>query len=196
VRRVEAKALGLRIAGGGWNIGPFGEPGSPELVDRLHRGGFKDRGFSWEMPEETDLKHMARHTVPGGSLICIASLSGTAAIPSNVLYGCAKAAVLAAVRYAAVEYASRPIRVNAISPGIIDTPMVESLTRNPQVLAGFLKETPLGRITTPEEVADCALWLSVNATSMTGTSTIIDGGMHLRRPPRPEDVTEDAYSQL
>ena len=142
------------------------------------------------------LKHMARHTAPGGSLVSIASLSGTAVIPANVVYGCAKAAVLSAVRYAAVEFASLGIRVNAISPGIIDTPMVESLTQNPPVFAGFLKETPLGRIVTPEEIAECALWLSVGATSMTGTSLVVDGGMHLRRPPHPEDLTEDAYSRL
>jgi len=131
------------------------------------------------------LKHMARHTAPGGSLVSIASLSGTAVIPANVVYGCAKA-----------EFASLGIRVNAISPGIIDTPMVESLTQNPPVFAGFLKETPLGRIVTPEEIAECALWLSVGATSMTGTSLVVDGGMHLRRPPHPEDLTEDAYSRL
>jgi NAD(P)-dependent dehydrogenase (short-subunit alcohol dehydrogenase family) len=95
-----------------------------------------------------------------------------------------------------VEFASLGIRVNAISPGIIDTPMVESLTQNPPVFAGFLKETPLGRIVTPEEIAECALWLSVGATSMTGTSLVVDGGMHLRRPPHPEDLTEDAYDRL
>jgi NAD(P)-dependent dehydrogenase (short-subunit alcohol dehydrogenase family) len=142
------------------------------------------------------LKHMARNIAPGGSLISIASLAATAVIPGNVIYGCAKAAVVAAVRYAAVELAPRGIRVNAISPGIIDTPMVKSLTSNPVVFGGFLRETPLGRIVSPEEVANCALWLSVDATSMTGTSTILDGGMHLRRPPQPDELTEGAYSGL
>lgn len=142
------------------------------------------------------LKHMARHTAAGGSLISIASLSATAVIPGNVIYGVAKAAVVAAIRYAAVEFAPRGIRVNAISPGIIDTPMVESLTSNPAILSGFLKETPLGSVVPPEEIGECALWMCVDALSMTGTSTIIDGGMHLRRPPHPEDLAADAYANL
>lgn len=83
-----------------------------------------------------------------------------------------------------------------VSPGIIDTPMVESLTSNAAVSSGFLKETPLGEIVSPEEVAKCAVWLWVDAMSMTGTSTIVDGGMHLRRPPHPEDLAENAYAQL
>jgi len=141
-------------------------------------------------------KHMARHTAQGGSLISIASLAATAVIPGNAIYGIAKAGVVAAVRYAGVEYAPLGIRVNAISPGIIDTPMVESLTSNEAVFSGFLKETPLGEIVSPEEIAKCALWISVDATSMTGTSTIVDGGMHLRRPPHPEDLAADAYAQL
>jgi NAD(P)-dependent dehydrogenase (short-subunit alcohol dehydrogenase family) len=142
------------------------------------------------------LKHMARHTAAGGSLVSIASLSATAVIPGNVIYGVAKAGVVAAIRYAAVEYAPRGIRVNAISPGIIDTPMVESLTSNPAVFSGFLKETPLGHIVSPEEIAKCALWLCVDALSMTGTSTIVDGGMHLRRPPHPDELAENAYAEL
>ena len=79
---------------------------------------------------------------------------------------------------AALEYATRGIRINAVCPGTINTPMAQSLTGgDPKVLAEFLKDEPIGRIGAPEEIASAVLWLcSPGASYVIAHALLVDGG--------------------
>jgi NAD(P)-dependent dehydrogenase (short-subunit alcohol dehydrogenase family) len=79
---------------------------------------------------------------------------------------------------AALEYASRGIRINAVCPGTIDTPMVaEMLAKEPEVMKEILREQPIGRLGRPEEIAAAVLWLcSRGASFVIGHGLVVDGG--------------------
>ncbi len=113
----------------------------------------------------------------GGSIINIASTAGMTATPGLGVYGAAKAGVMQLSRSAAVEYAADKIRVNAICPAMIETPMVAHLMKtNPQDAARVLAVTPMGRVGQPSEVADVALFLASDESSyVTGVSLPVDG---------------------
>jgi NAD(P)-dependent dehydrogenase (short-subunit alcohol dehydrogenase family) len=113
----------------------------------------------------------------GGSIINIASTAGITASPGLGVYGASKAGVIQLARSAAVEYAHDRIRVNAICPAMIETPLVAHLLRtNPQDAARVLAVTPLGRIGQPREVADVALFLASDESSyVTGVALPVDG---------------------
>jgi NAD(P)-dependent dehydrogenase (short-subunit alcohol dehydrogenase family) len=102
----------------------------------------------------------------------------------NVAYSASKHAVIGITRTAALEYARAGIRVNAVCPAFIKTPMVEGLasTGNPQwSLERLAHMQPLGRIGTAEEVAEAVVWLCSDAASfVTGVAFPIDGGTTAR----------------
>ena len=113
----------------------------------------------------------------GGSIINIASTAGMTATPGLGVYGASKAGVMQLSRSAAVEYAAHKIRVNAICPAMIETPLVAHLLKtNPEDAARVLAVTPMGRVGQPREVADVALFLASDASSyVTGVSLPVDG---------------------
>lgn len=130
------------------------------------------------------LKHAARHIADGGSITCIASLNGRQPGTGMAAYCSAKAGVLMLVEVAALELAQRQVRVNAISPGLVDTPLVAGISFVPGLTEDYLANTPLGRSGRPEEIADMAAFLaSDKAAWMTGTAVDLNGGAHLRRYP-------------
>ena len=83
---------------------------------------------------------------------------------------------------AAIDYAGRGIRINAVCPGVIQTAMVDELiTRNPALEQQFTKDIPAGRLGKPSEIADAVLWLcSPQATYMNGQGLIVDGGITIK----------------
>lgn len=115
----------------------------------------------------------------GGAIVNTASIAGLVA-NSTLHYATSKHAVVGMTRSAGVDYAARGIRVNAVCPGAIHTPMVER-----SIAAGF-KEVienlhPIGRIGEPEEIADAVLWLcSDQASFVTGHALPVDGGFVAR----------------
>ena len=130
------------------------------------------------------LKHAARVVRDGGSLITIASLNARQAAEGYAAYCAAKSGVCAVVEVAALELGSRGVRVNAISPGLVDTPLTDLLKSIPGVQDAFTDNTPLGRNGTPEEIAALAVFLSSPLSAWTTGATIdINGGGHLRRYP-------------
>ncbi|MFC8384738.1 SDR family NAD(P)-dependent oxidoreductase [Nocardia sp. NPDC057272] len=130
------------------------------------------------------LKHAARRIADGGSITCIASLNGRQPGTGMAAYCAAKAGVLMLVEVAALELADRRVRVNAISPGLVDTPLVAGIAFVPGLTEDYLENTPLGRSGRPEEIADMAAFLaSDKATWMTGSTIDLNGGAHLRRYP-------------
>ena len=142
------------------------------------------------------VRQMAAKMQAGGSVVAILSLSTTHVQVGVDGYAFAKAASLAMVRYAAAEYAGRGIRINVINPGLIDTPMAATIVKVPAVLDAFLKETPLKAPVDPADIAQTALWLSADAHSVTGAVIEVDGGVHLGRLPRPDELPAAALEGL
>jgi NAD(P)-dependent dehydrogenase (short-subunit alcohol dehydrogenase family) len=132
------------------------------------------------------LKYEARQMLQqdGGAIVNTASLAGLIGFPQNVAYSASKHAVIGITRTAALEYARRNIRVNAVCPAFVHTPMVDSFVNadplhfNLDRLAGM---QPMGRMGTPQEVAQSVVWLcSDQAAFITGIALPLDGGTTAR----------------
>lgn len=116
----------------------------------------------------------------GGAIINTASILGLVAFPTAPAYTAAKHGVVGLTRSAALENAPHGIRVNAICPGFIQTPMVMErglrAAENPEVIEQLTQITPMGRLGEPEEIAAAILWLaSDDASYMTGQAMAVDG---------------------
>ena len=115
----------------------------------------------------------------GGTIVNVASTLGLRGSPNASPYSASKHGVLGLTRTAAIEYAQRGIRINAVCPGAIDTPMMdETFARFPgfrEMLVGFV---PMGRMGSAGEVASAIAWLSSDGASfMTGEALTIEGGL-------------------
>lgn len=128
-------------------------------------------------------RHAARRMNPNGSIVFISSIAATNPWEGYVAYGAAKSALQTLVRYAAIEFADRGIRVNAVCPGPISTPAARYLVDHPRAGAVVAHEVPLGRVASPQEVAEAVAWLGTSPGWITGETIHTDGGMSLRRPP-------------
>jgi 3-oxoacyl-[acyl-carrier protein] reductase len=114
----------------------------------------------------------------GGSMVHIASVAGHRGSRQHAHYATAKAGVLGLARSLAQEFAPRNIRVNSVSPGIIDTPMVNDLMRGKGDY--ILASTPLGRMGTPDEVAGVIAFLASDLASfVTGETVHVNGGYYI-----------------
>lgn len=125
-----------------------------------------------------------KHEIPamlatgGGAIVNNASVDGERAFPMAPAYSAAKHGVLGLTKSVALQYAQEGIRVNAVCPGWIRTPPVqEAIDRRPDALARMMQHQPIGRLGTPEEVADAVVWLcSERASFVVGTALAVDGG--------------------
>jgi NAD(P)-dependent dehydrogenase (short-subunit alcohol dehydrogenase family) len=133
------------------------------------------------------IKHMAAAMNDGGSIILISSSSAQQPIPPYFAYACAKAAADCLVRYAALEFGSRGIRVNSVLPGPIKSELASHLFEIPGMEAAYAREVPLGRVGLPSDYADVVLWLSGPAF-VTGLNIPVSGGNQLTRSPRPDEL--------
>jgi NAD(P)-dependent dehydrogenase (short-subunit alcohol dehydrogenase family) len=107
----------------------------------------------------------------GGSIVNTASIAGLIGLKHHAAYVASKHGIIGLTKTAAVEYASKGIRVNAVCPGTIHTKWVGRVTDK------LNKAHPIGRIGTPEEVAEAIIWLSSEKSSfVTGHSLVVDGG--------------------
>jgi NAD(P)-dependent dehydrogenase (short-subunit alcohol dehydrogenase family) len=112
-----------------------------------------------------------------GSIINVASVVGMRGLPFQGVYGMTKAAVISMTRTMAVELGPANIRVNAISPGLIDTQLAKALTSNAAMASVFTDRAALGRFGQPEEIAGLAVYLASDESSfMTGQVLCLDGG--------------------
>ena len=144
-------------------------------------------GDEWDRVMAINLRGVwscMKHELPqmlrngGGAIVNCSSIGGVIGVPGLAAYHAAKHGVIGLTKTAALEYATRKIRINAVCPGTINTPMAESLTGgDPKILAEFLKDEPIGRIAEPEEVAAAVLWLcSPGASYVVGHALLVDGG--------------------
>lgn len=115
---------------------------------------------------------------PGASLINVASIMGSKGLRQLAGYSATKGAVVALTRALAVEYAPFAIRVNALSPGFVETALTERVLRNQMFEKWLVDRTLLKRLGTAEDIAKAALFLaSDDSAYMTGAELVIDGGM-------------------
>lgn len=130
------------------------------------------------------LKHAGQRIVDGGSIVVISSLNARQPGTAMASYCAAKAGVTMLVEVAALELAPKGVRVNAIQPGVVDTPLTAGLALVPGLMDEYLENTPLGRSGRPEEIAEMAVFLaSEKAAWITGAAFDVNGGAHLQRYP-------------
>ena len=120
----------------------------------------------------------------GASVVLLSSVLASTVSPGLAVYSASKAAVSSLMKTAAIELAPRKIRVNAISPGAIDTELFSKMGMDEQALAGMtdylVSLTPIGRIGKPEEIGQLVAFLSSDEASfITGSEYVIDGGSTL-----------------
>lgn len=128
------------------------------------------------------LKHAARVLGPGGSITSLTSLNARQPGSGMAAYCSAKAGLAMLTEVAALELGPRGIRVNAVSPGLVVTPLTEPAMGIPGIEDDYLANTPLGRAGTPAEVASAVVWIS-RAEWLTGEVLDLNGGAHLQRYP-------------
>ncbi len=117
-----------------------------------------------------------------GAIVNMASVAGLIGTPMLPAYGASKHAVVGLTKSAALGYADRGIRVNAVCPGFINTPMVDGFIEQVLALADRVQQSaPVGRIGQPDEVAATVVWLCSDAASfINGAAVPIDGGLTAR----------------
>lgn len=141
----------------------------------------------WDRIIDVDLHGVflcMKHEIPlilkqrGGAIVNTSSGAGVIGIKGSPAYTAAKHGVIGLTRAAALDYAAQNIRINAVCPGYIDTPMMGRYTGGtPEGRAKVIAEEPVGRMGTPEEIAASVVWLcSDDAAFVIGHAMVIDGG--------------------
>jgi NAD(P)-dependent dehydrogenase (short-subunit alcohol dehydrogenase family) len=128
------------------------------------------------------MKHevpLLRQNEHGGAIVNIASVAGLLGLPNNSPYCASKHAVIGLTRAVALEVASKRVRVNAVCPSYINTPMVSAMLEDqPRLTDNVHQASPMRRLGTPEEVAEAILWLaSSKASFVNGVALAADGGL-------------------
>jgi len=115
-----------------------------------------------------------------GSIINVASVAGQRGRPRNSGYSAAKAGVINFSRALAMEWASKGVRVNVISPGRFLTPLTQPEMSDKEKYTAWVNKVPLGRLGDPDEMKEITVWLASKASSfVTGSTIVIDGGVTL-----------------
>ncbi|WP_028936312.1 SDR family NAD(P)-dependent oxidoreductase [Pseudonocardia spinosispora] len=171
--RTEKGGFDILVANAGvQELRPLAEA-TPEHVDKLV--GVNLRGTLFTVQKALPLLR------DGGSIVLISSTADRVGIPEYTVYSAAKAAQRSFTRSWAADLAGRNIRVNAVSPGPIDTPMIDDMMGSKEkgdaMRATFSEVLPMRRIGRPEEVAAAALFLASDEASFTtGADITVDGG--------------------
>jgi NAD(P)-dependent dehydrogenase (short-subunit alcohol dehydrogenase family) len=120
-----------------------------------------------------ELLHMRRQG--SGAIVNCSSLGGLVGLAGRAAYHASKHGVIGLTKCAALDYAAKGIRINAICPGCIDTPMGDAI--DPAAMREFLRDQPIGRMGTADEIAAAVLWLcSPGASFVLGVALPVDGG--------------------
>lgn len=124
-----------------------------------------------------ELQQMQRQN-GGGTIVNCSSMGGLIGPPGRSAYHASKHGVLGLTKSSTLEYAARNIRINAVCPRVLETPMVDRMMQNEaEITNGYLKNIPSGRLGRPEEVRDVVLWLCRPAsTYVIGQAISVDGG--------------------
>jgi NAD(P)-dependent dehydrogenase (short-subunit alcohol dehydrogenase family) len=159
----------------------------------------------WDAVLDVNVRSMflaVKHAVPlmrrggGGAIVNVASVQAVATQRNVVAYTASKGAIVAMTRAMAVDHAPDSIRVNSVSPGSVDTPMLRESARDASaddpdsVIAQWGAAHPLGRVGTPAEIADAILFLASPLSAfVTGADLRVDGGLTAAvAVPAPSDM--------
>jgi enoyl-[acyl-carrier protein] reductase III len=143
------------------------------------------RAWSWTMDANARALLLgAKRAVPlmsnGGSIVSLSSQGSSRVLPGYMVVGASKAAIETLSRYLAVELAANGIRVNVVSPGVVDTDALHHFPQREAMLEAAEGKTPAGRLVTPEDVARAVDFLTSESASMiTGHTLVVDGGASL-----------------
>jgi NAD(P)-dependent dehydrogenase (short-subunit alcohol dehydrogenase family) len=136
------------------------------------------KGYFWMAREVA--RHLVSRDEKRGAIVNIASIVGMMAAPLQGVYGMTKAAVIAMTRTLAYELGPSGVRVNAISPGLVDTRLAAAIVGNDTLVEEMNSRTALRRVARPEEIAGAALYLASDASSFTtGEVLVVDGGLQI-----------------
>lgn len=150
-----------------------------EYTEAEYRQLFETNLFS--MTELTRLAFPFLKNSGNASVVNMASVAGTFDVQSGPPYGMTKAAIIQLTRHLAAEWAPFNIRVNAVSPWYIETPLTETVLAQPDRLAKIKERTPMNRVGQPEEVASLVAFLAMDKASyITGQNIMVDGGMSIK----------------
>ncbi len=144
------------------------------------------RHWNWAMDiNARALLTLAQQAVPlmtdGGRIMAVSSLGSVRAVENYTAVGASKAALESLVRHLAVELGEKNITVNTISAGAVDTEALKKFPNRNQILDSALERTPMGVLTTPDDVADLALFLASDLAKMIhGQTVVVDGGYSIR----------------
>ena len=174
----------------------FAEVGPIDAV--VNCAGFSNVGLITDMPVDQfrsviDVcltggfivaKHAGKRLPEGGVLVSISSLNGRQPAAGMSAYCAAKAGLSMLTQVAALELGPRGIRVNAIAPGFVHTPLTEPAAMIPGVVEDYVENTALGRAGTPQDIAAAVVFIcSPQASWLTGEVIDLNGGAHLKRYP-------------
>lgn len=152
-------------------LGPMGEMSEETAAEFDQTQAVNLRGVWTFMKHE--LLQMKKQG--SGAIVNCSSLGGLVGLPGRAAYHASKHGVIGMTKSAALDVAAQGIRVNAVCPGCVDTPMGDGI--DPAAMAEFLKLQPIGRMGKPEEVAAAVLWLCSPASSFVlGVALPVDGG--------------------
>lgn len=130
------------------------------------------------------IKHAGRHLGSGGSLVSLTSLNARQPAIGMSAYCAAKAGLSMLTQVAALELGPKGVRVNAVAPGFVHTPLTEGAAVIPGVVEEYVENTALGRAGTPEDIAAAVAFLcSPQSSWLTGEILDLNGGAHLKRYP-------------
>lgn len=201
-------------SGAEWQLCDIAKKGD---VDALFDGAVKDHGkvdiavnaTGWGLMKplldvtEDDLEQMValqfkgvhyflaacvRTMTEGGSVVQVSSATTRVPIFDHAAYIGTKTGSEALIRCVANQYGPQGIRANIVSPGLTSSPMTTGAMQTPGLEDAFRKEYPLGRIGTSEDIAAAVVWLASDDCFMSGQNLQINGGLTLRRNPRPEEI--------
>ncbi|KAJ5999338.1 dehydrogenase [Penicillium sp. IBT 35674x] len=166
--------------------------GAANLAGWIGTQGFKGRGYALDVikDEEWDLmmsinlngvrnslSSELRHISNNGSIVNVASIAGQRGSPWNAPYGAAKWGVISLTKSAAQEAGPKNVRVNAVAPGVVDTPLATALGDADLVFQRMVSKSALQRLAQPEEIASCILFLLSDSSSFVSGSVLnADGG--------------------
>ena len=134
------------------------------------------------------LSAFVRAMPKGGSLMQISSATTQCLIDDHAAYIGTKAGADALIRCVANQYGPQGIRANTLSPGFTSSPMTAQAFATPGLADAFVKEYPLGRLGTSDDIAKAAVWVASDDCFMTGQNFQVNGGLTLRRNPRGEEI--------
>ncbi|MDE2596958.1 MAG: SDR family oxidoreductase [Sphingomonadales bacterium] len=177
--------IDIAVNATGWGLlKPFLETTHQEVVDMTALQFVGPFHFYQAM-----VRKMARSTGGrGGSIIQISSATASIMFHDHAAYMGTKAGADHVIRCIANEFGAEGIRANSISPGVTETPMTADAQQVPGLMAAFVKGYPLGRYGTSDDIAAAVVFLADDECFMTGENLQVNGGLTLRRNPRPDEI--------